>query len=80
MKNITVSVPDEVYRRARVLAAERSTSVSALVREHLESLLAAGSSFERRQALQNRLFEKVAGVDATRRLTRDELHNRRALR
>jgi len=35
MKNITVSVEDEIYHRARVAAAERKTSVSALVREHL---------------------------------------------
>jgi hypothetical protein len=28
MKNITVSVPDDVYREARVRAAEAGTSVS----------------------------------------------------
>jgi hypothetical protein len=38
MKNITVSVPDEIYLEARVLAAMRGTSVSALVRQFLESL------------------------------------------
>ena len=35
MKNITVSVDDETYRRARIKAAERDTSVSALVRGFL---------------------------------------------
>jgi hypothetical protein len=38
VKNITVSVPDEVYRRARVWAAERETSVSATVTHFLEAL------------------------------------------
>ena len=38
MKNITVAVDDEVYRAARVVAAKRDTSVSALVREYLVSL------------------------------------------
>ena len=38
MKNITVSVDDETYRRAHVVAAGRGTSVSALVREFLVSL------------------------------------------
>ena len=38
MKNITVSVPDTVYLRARVWAAERSTSVSAVVAHLLENL------------------------------------------
>jgi plasmid stability protein len=31
MKSITVSVPDDVYRAARIRAAERGSSVSALV-------------------------------------------------
>ena len=38
MKNITVSVDDDTYRRAHVVAASRGTSVSALVREFLVSL------------------------------------------
>ena len=38
MKNITVSVDDESYRRARIVAARRGTSVSALVREFLVDL------------------------------------------
>ena len=37
MKNITVSVDDETYRRARVRAAELGTSVSAVVRDFLSS-------------------------------------------
>jgi hypothetical protein len=38
MKNITVSVPDDVYRAARIRAAERGSSVSALVSDYLRSL------------------------------------------
>jgi len=45
MKNITVTVDDETYRRARILAAERETSVSAMVKEYLES---------RQRVVQNR--------------------------
>ena len=33
MKNITVSIDDETYRKTRIMAAEREISVSALVRE-----------------------------------------------
>ena len=39
MKNITVSVPDDVYRAARIRAAERSSSVSAVVAEYLRDRL-----------------------------------------
>jgi hypothetical protein len=38
MKNITVTVPDEIYLIARVWAARRGTSVSAVVRQFLETL------------------------------------------
>ena len=38
MKNITVSVSDELYHTARLRAAERRSTVSALVRGFLEQL------------------------------------------
>ncbi|MGA8730132.1 MAG: hypothetical protein WB608_15370 [Terracidiphilus sp.] len=37
-KNITVTVPEQTYRQARVWAAERDTSLSAVVAYLLESL------------------------------------------
>ena len=39
MKNITVSVDDELYHSARVAAARRKTNVSALVRGFLTALV-----------------------------------------
>ncbi len=38
MKTITVSVDDETYRRACIVAAGRGTTVSALVRDFLVDL------------------------------------------
>jgi len=79
MKNITVSVPDDVYRLARVHAAERDASVSGLVSAYLRSLGKREAEFSRLEALQN---EVLAGIGAFRggdRLDRDELH-RRAVR
>jgi hypothetical protein len=35
MRNITVAVPDEVYQMARVYAARKQTSVSAMVADFL---------------------------------------------
>ena len=32
MRNITISIDEETYRRARIWAAERGTSVSAMVK------------------------------------------------
>ena len=39
MKNITVSIDETTHRMARIRAAELDTSVSALVREYLRSLV-----------------------------------------
>jgi hypothetical protein len=38
MRNITVTIPADSYRRARVWAAERDTCVSAIVKYLLETL------------------------------------------
>ena len=83
MKNITVSVDDDVYRAARARAAERETSVSSLVREFLKSLSHEGSDFDRRKRLQDEVLASLDAGKAVRagdRLSRDEVHTRRAIR
>jgi len=80
MKNITVSLPDDTYRRARIKAAERDTSVSALVREFLTSLGEEESDFERRKRLQAEVLASVKDFRAGDRMTRVEVHERNALR
>jgi plasmid stability protein len=82
--NITVTVPDDVYDAARLRAAEARTSVSALVRDYLIRIAAQGSEFERLTALQQttltQIRERRAGYSASGRLSRDEVHDRDALR
>ncbi len=81
MKNITVSVPEPVYRRARVRAAERDRSLSALVREFLTALAAdAEADFARRRRLQDRVLARPRRFSASARLTRAQAHDRRAVR
>jgi plasmid stability protein len=80
MKNITVSLPDGIYRRARVKAAERDTSVSALVREFLTGLSEEESDFERRKRLQAEVIASIRDFRAGDRMTREEAHERNALR
>ena len=38
MKNITLAIDEDVLDRVRVVAAQRRTTVNALVREHLADL------------------------------------------
>jgi len=80
VKNLTVSLPDDVYRRARIKAAERDTSVSALVRELLTELADDESDFERRKRLQDEVIASIRGFRAADRLTREEIHDRKTIR
>lgn len=92
MRNITVSVDDDTYRRSRIRAAELETSVSALVRGFLQRLVreqaagggeqgvAAETGLERRRRL---LAEVTADFDArgvglrmADNLPREELYDR----
>jgi plasmid stability protein len=77
--NITVSVPDDVYRAARIRAAEQGSSVSALVAEYLRSLSEREAEFARLEAQQRRVQGQIERFRAGDRLDREELH-RRAVR
>jgi hypothetical protein len=76
VKNITVSVPDDVYRSARVAAAQRDTSVSALVVAYLEQLSGRIDEFARLEALQREVQAGIGQFRASGRLSRDEVHDR----
>ncbi len=76
MKNITVTVPDDVYRDARIRAAERGSSVSALVGEYLRSLSASEAEFNRLEAQQRQIQARIKQFRAGDRLDRDEVHDR----
>ncbi|BBX73563.1 hypothetical protein BST45_03795 [Mycobacterium shinjukuense] len=76
MKNITVSVSDDVYRAARIRAAELGKSVSALVAEYLDSLSERAAEFARLEAKQHRVQGEIRQFRASDRLSRDELHDR----
>jgi plasmid stability protein len=76
VKNLTVSVPDDVYRNARVAAARRDTSVSALVVAYLERLSERTENFGRLEALQREVQAEIGQFRAADRLSRDEVHDR----
>jgi hypothetical protein len=76
VKNITVSVPDDVYRNARVAAARSDTSVSALVVAYLEQLSGRIDEFARLEALQREVQAGIGQFRAADRLSRDEAHDR----
>ena len=76
VKNVTISLPDEVYRKARVRAAERNTSLSALVKQFLQSLAEDEGEFKRLERLQEESYAQIERFQASNRLTREELYRR----
>ena len=77
MKNITVSLDDAIYRRARMIAAEQDTSVSALVKRFLVELGSKESDTERLKRKERLLRERITEFRASDRLPRDDIHGRR---
>ena len=80
MKSVTISLPDEVYRKARLKASERELSVSGLVRELLTEIAEEESDFARRKRLQDEVISSIREFRAGERLTREEVHDRAAVR
>ncbi|HWU15939.1 MAG TPA: hypothetical protein VN157_18225 [Caulobacter sp.] len=77
MKNITVSIDDETYRRARVKAAEKDTSVSAMVRQFLVEVAQGESEFERLRKREAEIRAQIKDFSASDRLPRSELYDRK---
>jgi phage shock protein A len=76
VKNITVSVSDEIYKRARLAAAQRETSVSALVRDFLTALADGESAIDRLKREERALRERITQFRASDRMARDDAHRR----
>jgi hypothetical protein len=80
MKNVTVSVDDETWRQARIAAAERGTTVSALVRQFLQSLEGRGLPPSQRAAALFEVLDRAGPYRAAGRLSREQTHARRSVR
>jgi len=74
MRNITVSVDDETYVRARVAASQRDLSLSALVKADLEELSSQETEVERLKRKEREIRDSIRAFRASDRVSRDELH------
>lgn len=80
MKNITLSVPDEVYRKARIAAARQDTSLSALVADILQEIASGRPRHTRRADAIDRAFAAIPAFRASDRLTREQVNDRTFMR
>lgn len=76
MANLTITVDDDLLRKARVHAAELGTSVNAVLRDYMV-VWAAGTGNRQRaiEALLTR-SKRARSARGGRRWTRDDLHER----
>jgi hypothetical protein len=77
--NLTLTIDDDVLRRARLRALEEGTSVNAIVRAHLEAFVGADraqlAAIDR--VLASARASKSGSGRGGRRWTREDLHERR---
>lgn len=75
-QNLTVRLERETIRKAKILAAKRSTSISGLLARQIEVLIGEEEAYEnaKRQALS--FLDKGFDLGGEIRASRDELHER----
>jgi hypothetical protein len=77
MPNITVTVSDQTYRRARVRAAQLATSVSAVVAKALDQFASGDTAPGPRRRRLEELREQTPAFSAGQRLSREKLYRGR---
>ncbi len=77
-QNVTLSLPKQMLRKAKLIAVERNTSLSALLTQWIIEMVEQDDAYERarrrHQALLEEGFDMGTGGNVT--WTRDELHER----
>jgi hypothetical protein len=76
MKNVTLAIDEATLRQARRIAAERSTSLNAMIREFLRELTERDSQADRARQRIYELCEQSTAEVGTKGWKRDELHER----
>jgi hypothetical protein len=76
MKNITLSVEDDILQEARKIAAERNTTVNAIVRAHLGDLVRQKKRTRDSLRRMRELAEQGGMEVGEKTWTRDDLHER----
>jgi hypothetical protein len=75
-QNVTVSLSVPTIHKAKVLAAKRSTSLSALVAEQIDSLVTEDEAYERAAASAIDRMKRGFHLGGGPLVSRDELYER----
>jgi hypothetical protein len=75
-QNLTVSLPLQTIRKAKILAARRGSSISGLLAEQIEILVGEEEAYERAARQAAALLDQGFHLGGVIRATRDEWHER----
>ncbi len=79
-QNVTVSLPEETIRKAKILAAQRSTSISGLLADQIEKLVGEEDDYERAKRRALAFLDKGFHLGGKITATRESLHDRKSFR
>jgi hypothetical protein len=75
-QNLTVSLPQQTIRKAKILAAKRGSSISGLLAEQIEILVGEEEAYELAQRQAAVLLNQGFHLGGVIRASRDEWHER----
>jgi hypothetical protein len=77
-QNVTLSIPKNVLRKAKILAIQKNTSLSGLLTQTLIELVAEQESYEKARQRNIKLLEKGLNLGTQGNITwnREDLHER----
>ena len=75
-QNLTISLDRQTIRKAKIVAAKHSTSISGLVTRQIEILVGEEEAYERTERRAMSLLDQGFHLGGVIRASRDELHER----
>jgi uncharacterized protein DUF6364 len=75
-QNLTISLDRQTIRKAKIVAAKRSTSISGLLARQIEILVGEEEAYERAERQAMSLLDQGFHLGGVIRASRDDLHER----
>jgi hypothetical protein len=75
-QNVTISLERQTIRKAKIIAARHSTSISGLLARQIEILVGEEEALERAERNARALLDQGFHLGGVIRVSRDDLHER----
>jgi predicted transcriptional regulator len=78
-QNVTLALPKEILRKAKLLAIQRNTSLSGLLTRALEDVVAREENYQKARKRHSAILRKGLNLGTKGKVTwsREDLHARR---